>query len=119
MRNTTTIQTETADSFLDGEFVTTILGAKNYRYLERAAEVQGVDIETYAQAAILRAVAANLGVAFEGKRLVTLDLDPKTAAKLRAAAKFEEMSVEQYLMDGLKRDLALSKDLMAAEGGAR
>lgn len=44
---------------------------------------------------------------------VTLDLEPKTAAALRAAAEFEEMSVEEYLMDGLKRDLDLSADLMA------
>jgi len=29
------------------------------------------------------------------------------------------MSVEEYLLDGLKRDLDLSQDLMAAEGGAR
>lgn len=113
MRNTTTIQNETADSFLDGEFVTTILGAKNYRYLEKAAEGQGVDIETYAQAAILRAVASDLGVAFEGKRLVTLALPAKSAARLRAAAKFEGVSVEEYLLDGLNRDLDLSTDLMA------
>jgi len=54
----------------------------------------------------------------DGNR-ITLDLEPKTAAKLRKAAEFEEMSVEEYLLDGLKRDLDLSKDLMAAEGGAR
>lgn len=50
---------------------------------------------------------------------VTIDLEPKTAEKLRKAAEFEELSVEEYLMDGLKRDLDLSQDLMAANGGAR
>lgn len=50
---------------------------------------------------------------------ITLDLEPEIAADLREAAEFEEMSVEEYLLDGLKRDLDLSQDLMAAEGGAR
>jgi hypothetical protein len=50
---------------------------------------------------------------------ITLDLEPEMAADLREAAEFEEMSVEEYLLDGLKRDLDLSQDLMAAEGGAR
>jgi hypothetical protein len=49
-----------------------------------------------------------------GNRIV-LDLPAKTAAKLREAAEFEEVSVSEYLLDGLKRDLALSKELMAAE----
>jgi hypothetical protein len=47
-----------------------------------------------------------------GNRIV-LDLPAKTAAKLRKAAEFEEMSVAEYLIDGLKRDLDLSADLMA------
>lgn len=45
---------------------------------------------------------------------ITLDLSADTAARLRAAAEFEEMSVEEYLMDGLGRDLDLSGDLMDA-----
>ena len=40
---------------------------------------------------------------------ITLDLEPEMAAE------FEEMSVEEYLLDGIARDLALSKDIQAAE----
>lgn len=47
-----------------------------------------------------------------GNRIV-LDLPAKTAAALREAAEFEEMSVSEYLLDGLNRDLDLSTDLMA------
>jgi hypothetical protein len=32
---------------------------------------------------------------------------------LREAAEFEEVSVEEYLLDGLKRDLALSEDIQS------
>ena len=46
---------------------------------------------------------------------ITLDLEPEMAAELREAAEFEEMSVEEYLLDGIARDLALSKDIQAAE----
>jgi len=46
---------------------------------------------------------------------ITLDLEPEMAAELREAAEFEEMSVEEYLLDGLARDLALSRDIKAAE----
>ena len=52
--------------------------------------------------------------ALNGNR-ITLDLEPETAAELREAAEFEEMSVEEYLLDGLARDLALSRDIKAAE----
>jgi hypothetical protein len=52
--------------------------------------------------------------ALNGNR-VTLDLEPEMAAELREAAEFEGMSVSEYLMDGLTRDLALSKDIQAAE----
>jgi hypothetical protein len=35
------------------------------------------------------------------------------AADLREAAAFEEMSIEEYLLDGLARDLALSEENQA------
>ena len=50
---------------------------------------------------------------------ITLDLPAKTAAKLRKAAEFEEMSVVDYVKDGIRRDLDLTNELMATEGGAR
>ena len=46
---------------------------------------------------------------------ITLDLEPEMAADLREAAAFEEVSIEEYLLDGLARDLALSRDIKAAE----
>lgn len=52
------------------------------------------------------------GGVLNGNR-ITLDLDPKMAADLREAAAFEEMSVAEYLLDGLRRDLALSEDIQA------
>ena len=44
---------------------------------------------------------------------ITLDLEPEMAADLREAAAFEEVSIEEYLLDGLRRDLALSEDIQA------
>lgn len=44
---------------------------------------------------------------------IALRVPAKTAKRLKRAAEFEEVSVVDYLLDGLKRDLRLTEESMA------
>ena len=46
---------------------------------------------------------------------IVVKIPKKTATRLERAAAFEEMSVAEYLKDGIRRDLDLADDLMAVE----
>jgi hypothetical protein len=46
---------------------------------------------------------------------LVLKIPKKTAARLKRAAAFEEMSVADYLKDGIRRDLDLTDDLMESQ----
>jgi predicted HicB family RNase H-like nuclease len=46
---------------------------------------------------------------------IMVKIPKKTAARLERAAAFEEMSVTDYVKDGIRRDLALTDEIIAAK----
>lgn len=95
------------------------LTRKEISRLEKMTSRQSKSLEDWLLMAVLAALDCDEEeVDFEARKDgedIVVKIPHKTAARLERAAAFEEMSVAAYVKDGIRRDLALTDEMMAAK----
>ena len=87
--------------------------------LEKVTSRRGESVKDWLLLAVLGALECDEEEAdFEARKdgeAIVVKIPKKTAARLERAAEFEEMSVAEYVKDGIRRDLDLTSELMASK----
>jgi hypothetical protein len=87
--------------------------------LEKVTSRRGESVKDWLLLAVLGALECDEEEAdFEARKdgeAIVVKIPKKTAARLEQAAEFEEMSVAEYVKDGIRRDLDLTAEMMAAK----
>ena len=95
------------------------LTRKEITRLEKLTTRRGEAVQDWLLLAVLAALDCDEGEAdFEARKDgedIVVKIPKKTAARLERAAEFEEMSVAEYVKDGIRRDLDLTAEMMASK----